>query len=506
MTTQAARIKTGLAGRTASGTVWLMALQVCQKLISLVQTIILARLLDPRDFGLMGIALLALRFCEVFTHTGFEYALVQKPDLEEIDLHTAWWILLGRRLMIGMALFLFAGPVSVFFHEPNAIMLLRVMSLGQVISGFVSLSLVLFQREIEFNKYVAASLPSAIAGLLVSVGAALLMRNVWALVVAWLVQLVVSCVVSYMLHPYRPKWHFNQQRASQLVSYGQWIFGSAILFFVVSQGADTFSGWMFGATALGLYQMAAGFALLPSSQFGEVILSTVFPSYAKIQQEPERLKSAFLRVLGFTVFVLFPSTAMIGVLLPPLFSVILGSKWIQAAPLLPAIAFAGLVRAFLRTGSPLFLAMGRPNLQFLLDAVAAAVMVILFYPLGRVYGLQGLALASALGAICTLPVWWWGIQKTVQCSVQDVAKAMGPVTVSTLLMTGIMQAGIVLISSASGIVAKASWTIGVGVIGGFLYLVSVFGIGRFVSEYNPIAELEIVARRILTRSGIWQQP
>lgn len=491
----------GLGRRTVSGGLWLLGQRLAVQLLAVAQTVILARLLAPRDLGVMGIALLAVRYGEVFTYTGYDYALVQKVDLSEADLHTAWAIMLGRRLLLAVGLFLLAAPLGGLFHEPEATPLLRALSLAQVMGGLSSLGPILALRELAYARFVAASLPALAIGFAVSVGLAFAWRNAWALACGYLAQTAAMCALSYCVHPHRPRLRVDVAAARQLTGYGRWMLASAVLNLVVTQGSDTACAWMFGPAALGLYQMASRFAFLPATQIGEVAASAALPSYARIQREPARLRGAFLRVLGLTAFVVLPLSVLIMGLGPALVGPVLGAKWLDAAPLLPVIAVAGLLAALQRTGTPLFLATGRPRAQFLMDGAGAAVVASLFYPLGRAFGPWGLGVAAALGGVAGLAVCCGGIRRWLGCGATELGRALLPPLCGAAAMLAILW--------ASGAPAGAAPTIAAGVpaialravVAGAAYLAALSACARLLGSANSAREALALAKEAAL--GLW---
>jgi O-antigen/teichoic acid export membrane protein len=435
------QIQGGLAHRTLGGSFWVYFSKITQQGISLLQITILARLLSPKDFGLMGIALLASQAIGVFMYTGYEFALVQLPDLNAEHIHTAWSVMFLRKVLIGFTLALLSWPISLFYRTPEAMPILLAMAVIQMLSGFVSPSIFLLQREMRFRQTFEYFFWSSLAGFISGILAGYWLKNVWALVIALLSSSIVQIIISYFQYPFQPHWRIDRQSLKPLTYYGRWMLGSAILWFLFSQGSTAVSGWMFSVTTLGMYIMAGRFALLPSTQLGETFIGSLLPAYAKIQQNSERLHSGFLRVLQLSAIILFSVTSFIALGLPRVFSVILGGKWNVAASLIPMLSVAGCLMALLRIGSPLYLGTGKPHFQFYLDLVQTIVMIILLYPLGRWLGLVGLPTAMLLGSIAAIPIWVWGIVKITHSTLYEVFRALLPAFLVAAVIVFILGGG-----------------------------------------------------------------
>jgi O-antigen/teichoic acid export membrane protein len=491
--------KNGLGQRTFVGSVWLLGLRVVQQGISLIQVTLLARLLSPEDFGLMGIALLAVQAIGVLVYTGYEFALIQEPDLKQEQIDTAWWVILARRLFIGACLVVLAVPIARLYEAPEAIPVLIAMALIQPLLGLTSPSLILFRRELEFRTVVEISLVSALAGLAVGVSSAFLLRNVWSLFLAILVSALTTLGLSYLRHPYRPRWRFSRDSLRKLSGYGRWMLGSAVLWFVYSQGSNVVSGWLFGVAALGLYQMASRFALLPSTQLGDVIQSATFPAFAEIQHDQERVSRAYVRTTSLAAMVIIGMTVLTALGLPRLFVLILGEQWTEAAPLIPVIAFAAGLRALLRTGSPLYLGTGRPRIQFFLDLAQSTIMLATLYPLARLFGLVGLAYAMLFGSLSAVPIWYWGVRRATHCGFRDLGGMILPAVLGAGVASLILFVGRLPFTSEAGWLLEVAWQmvlIGIAALG-YLGVIAVFQ--RAFPNYSPLAELHRFWRNLLLR-------
>lgn len=478
-----------LATRTLKGTTWVFSARLLQQGLNFLQLVILARLLEPHDFGLMAIALVATNLFSAFTYTGYELALVQKPNLNSTDLHTAWWIMLGRRALIGAALILFAIPISKFYKTPEVIPILMAVGGLQALQGLTSPALSLWQKRFEFGKYFNYQVLPALFGLLLGTVAAFLLRNVWALVISMFTATAAQVFLSYFLDPYRPAFCIDRKSLAFLSGYGKWMLASGLLFFFSSQGTLAFAGWMFGVVALGVYQIASRFALLATSQFSEVILASVFPAYSLIQGDIERVSSAFLYVLSLSSLVVFSVTLIIAQGLPGLFIIVIGDKWAEAVSILPGIAIAGGIGAILRTGYPLYLGTGHPRYEFLLDLTQAGVMLLFLYPSGKILGLSGLPIASIIGGICTLPIWWLGIKHTTRCTKTDMFHAVLPALTGALTMSATLAIGLMPRVIPSNVALAIIWNLLVIIVASAGFVLAAWRVQFLVPGRHPLHDL-----------------
>lgn len=489
-----------LGQRTLTGGTWLLASQLTLKGINLVQVAILARFLDAKAFGLMDIGNLFIFFISVFTFTGFDSAIIQKPKLELDDVHTAWWVLFSRSIAIGLVMAVLSKPLAHLYRSPEVVPILLTLACMQPILGLFSASPILFQRNMEFHKIFRLDVGSGAVGLMVGIVTALILRNVWALILALLSTQLTYLLLSYMLHPYRPQWRFDRYRFKEFSRYGGWVLGSTVLLFALSQGPSAYGGLVFGVTALGFYQMAARFAQFPYHYLSEVIRLALMPAYSQIQGDKDRLSKAFIRSVGFASTLIIGITTLVVFGLPGILILVLGARWTDSVALVPMLAIAGGAQALLRTGYPLYLATGRPRFQFLLDLVHAGIMMALLYPLGKRFGLAGLPLSMIGATICSIPLWWSGIKKCTTCSLREVLIVFAPAVVGMLAMVIVFCIGqMVAISQARSLIS-VPWQISLIGIALIAFMKTIDTAQRIVPGYSAFADLKsVVAAR-------WRRP
>jgi len=414
---------------------WAFALRITSRLFGLARTIVLARLLAPNDFGLYGIALLSLSALETFSRTGFDQALIQKKEDTKPYLDTAWTVHVIRGFVLAALLVLGAPLVGDFFGEPRAVLLVRVLGAAVLLKSFGNIGIVYFRKELEFHKQFIYELSGTFADLAVAIPAAFMLRSVWALVFGLLAGNLVRMVVSYLLHPYRPRLHLERVKTKELLTFGKWILASSMVAFLVLQGDDIFLAKILGATALGLYQLAFRFSNLVATEITHVTAQVTFPVYSKLQDSTQGLQKGFLRTLEVTTSLTLPVTAGIFVLAPDFVRLFLGNKWMPMVPALRILAVSGLIRSIVATGGSLFQAVGRPNMDFWMNFGRLAVMALVIYPLTKRYGMSGTAITVVLGISATVPIWAYVSCHIMKCSYMTCAKRILPSVTITCIMS-----------------------------------------------------------------------
>ena len=366
------------------------------RVLGIIKLIILARLLSPLDFGIIGLAILSINALNVFSETGIESALIQRDKIGRPELDTAWTIAIIRGLVLFMLLFLSAGWFASYFDNLTLKPVLRVMSVTFLLGGFTNIGIVYFQKELEFKKKVLLDTAADIAGAVTAVLLALYIRNVWALVTGTIVWVIVKCLASYWLHPYRPRIRWDWPVAKSMLSFGKHIFWITLVTFIVTSGDDALVGKLLGLTVLGFYTMAYNIANMPVSSLAGIMGKILFPAYSLLEKEPDRLREAFMEVFEAIIIILLPLTGLMILLAPDFTLVFLGEKWLPMVPALKVLCLLGLFRGLSNLFAPIHLAMNKPGIQSKNKTIELVSFIILVYPLTVKWGLIGTSWAVTL--------------------------------------------------------------------------------------------------------------
>ena len=425
----------GVTERTMKSGVWAALVNVSTRGIQLGKVAVLARLLSPADFGLMGIALLTLAGLEHFSRLGLDSALIQRTE-ENVDdyLDTAWTMKLLRGVALAVVAFALAPVAAEFFGEPRAAPVIRVIAVATVLTGLKNPGVMYLTKNLEFHRQFVLSMSGTIANAVVTIALAVEYRNVWPLIAGYLVGNVVTLAVSYRVHGYRPWPRFDYAKARDLFGYGKWLTASAILLFFLNQGDDGFVGWFLGASALGFYQMAYRFSNAPATEVTQVITSVVFPAYSRIQEDEQRLREGFFRTLQLSSTVAFPTAAGMIVVAPSFVRAFLGEQWIPVVVPMQILALWGAVRSLDSNAGPLFKSIGRPDYLTKLQFVRLGLLAVCIYPATDRWGVAGTAAAIVATSLVTNPVVDVLAVRAVDGSLRRFASTLAYPTVGSLVM------------------------------------------------------------------------
>jgi O-antigen/teichoic acid export membrane protein len=427
-----------LSKRVVRGGIWVFALRITNRGLGFIRTIILARLLAPHDFGLLGVAMLAIATLETFSQTGFQAALIQKKENVESYLDTAWTVSAIRGIVLFLILFLSAPVIAKFFNSPQATLIIRVIAVSTLLSGFRNIGILFFQKELEFNKQFIYELSATLVDITVAISLAIILRNVWALVWGGLAANFVRLFMSYMLHPYRPRIRFEKEKFQDLFGFGRWVLGSSILVFLITQGDDIFVGKMLGVAALGFYQMAYLISNLSATEITHVISQVTFPAYSKLQDDLTKLREAYLKILQLTTFISIPLAGGIFIFAPEFTKIFLGDKWMPMVPAIEVLVLAGLLRSISATTGPVFQAVGKPEIVTKWQPVRLFVLLAIIYPFTVQWGILGTSLAVVSCNLISTVGFSVKVVRIIQCDAGSFLKRIILPSINTLAVISII--------------------------------------------------------------------
>lgn len=367
--------------------------------VGMARSIVVARLLAPDDYGLFSMATTVVATVAALTNMGFDLSIITRDFQDETELRThldtVWTAELGRRLMITLLLLSAVYPTVLFYGEERLYAVLPVLAVIPLIQGFQNIGLVLLQKKVQFKRIVWYEQSSNLAVTALAVALALLTQNVWALVMTQVLGAIVSTVLSYVFHPYRPRLSIDPKAFRDSLNFGKHIFVIGLMTYVTTTADNIALGRLGGTVTLGAYVLAYGLASVPVGIIMGVVNRVMVPAYAELKTSSlEQLERVVDRAFVVT------SSLLILLVLPMLLfpdeviEVLYGAKWLEAIPLLQILALVGLSRGLANLLSPLTIGMSKPNLEARAKTFEAALFVVLLYPLVVRYSAAGAAWAG----------------------------------------------------------------------------------------------------------------
>jgi O-antigen/teichoic acid export membrane protein len=471
---------------------WAASLQFVLRIFIVIRTVILARLLTPDDFGLMAIAVISIMLLDRFTQSGFESALVQKDADIRPYLDTAWTMQILRGVVMAGLLAAGAPLIAGFFGAEEAESVVRVLAIAVLIKGFQNVAVVFFVKELRFDRYFRLEVSEKGTDIVVSITAAILLRNVWALVFGVLAGSVMKMVTSYVIHPYRPRPGWVWDQVKELFGFGKWILAHNTVGYLAGELDDILVGRMLGVERLGLYRMAYNFSQAVATEIAQVMNQVAFPAYSQLQDSIERLRRAYYGSLHLVGFIGFPLAVGTILVAPDLTVGVLGSKWEPMIAALQLLSIAGLARGLGATTGPLFQSQGRPDLPPRFSFAKLILMAILLYPAIDAWGMNGAAIVVVIAGTLTSLAAVWVALRFIGGFRSQLSQTMGYPALNTAVMAlAVLAARWIPIDrpSALSFVLLA----GIGVVAYLVCVVLTVRVGGYRSPMELLAKIREAA-------------
>jgi O-antigen/teichoic acid export membrane protein len=394
-----------MRSRVARGLGWVGASQIAGQIIRTAGAIAVARLLAPEAYGLAMLALVFSSLVLVFSDLAIGAALVQRKELTESDRSTAFWITIASGVLftaIGVAT---SGPMASLYGQPDVQPLLAVLSLSFILTAIGATQQSLLLRDMNFRTSETLNVAGTLAGTVAAVAIAVAGGGAWAIIGQQLVFAAVTSVLLWRASSWRPQRVFSRGSAHFLADFSGPLVGQRLLFYV-HQNADRFLiGRYLGTAALGAYAVAYNVMLAPSARIAGPIQRVLAPTFARMQDEPERIAAAWARVTRLVGTIAIPGLVGVVVVAPDFVPVVLGDQWEAAVPVIQILAWVGILQAIQAVNVDILMARGRTKTMFRYMILFCVAHVAAFIIGLSVWGtIVGVAAAYAVSSTLVEPI------------------------------------------------------------------------------------------------------
>lgn len=411
-----------LGRRVASAAVWAVSMRVGERILGIASTFVLARLLLPADYGIVGMAMVVIAFIETLTAMGTDAAIISKANPDRADYDTAWTLNAGLGIVLWLLIMSAAAPAALYFQTTDVQAVLFVLALMPLIAGFENIGTVNFRRDLQFSRDVAFTLSKKVAALLVTIPLAFLWRNHWALVAGMVAGRVAGLGLSYVMSPYRPR--ICLLRAREMFHFSKWLLISNFLLFFRARSAELLTGRLHGAAALGVFNMSSELATIPSSELVMPINRALFPGFSQISQDLTRLRSGFLKALGLVSLLSVPASIGLALVAEYAVPLLLGEAWLGTIPVIKILALSGVSTALQINNWSIFFAVRRPDVPVLIGVVHIAVLVAAMFYFVPPLGAEGAALSHLCANAASLPFSYVMVRRVLGVPISSVVGAV----------------------------------------------------------------------------------
>jgi len=359
---------------------------------------VLAHLLSPSDFGLMGMIMVVIGFAQLFADMGISNAIIYRQDATIEELSSLYWLNIFAGIVVFIAVCGVSPFITIFYNEPRLSNLIYLSSLIFLITPFGQQFQILLQKELKFDQLAKIQIIGSFANSATAITLAILGMGVFSLIWGQLAgtSLRVLLLFWWGWGNWRPRFHFSIRDLKGYISFGLYQMGGKTVNYFNSNLDYLLIGSLLGAEALGYYTLAYNLIIRPSSMINPIITRVAFPVFSKIQMNIQKLKNGYLKVLQLLSVVNFPIMFGMAVVAPIAIPLIFGDKWIPSIILAQILSVVGLLRA---TGNPagaLLLARGRADLGFKWNLALMITQIPGLYIGAKLGGTIGVAIAFAV--------------------------------------------------------------------------------------------------------------
>lgn len=365
-------------------------------------SIILARLLSPTEFGLVGMITIFTLLAQVVVESGFGQALIQKRNCSHADESTAFWFNLLAGCLMTLALFLSAPLIATFYEQPQLLTITRVVSFNLLTNSFGVVQNALLQKELSFRKRSIASITGITLSGTAGIAMAFMGFGVWALVVQIMANNLTRTAMLWIVHPWRPLFKFSATSFESLFRFGSNMLLAGLTNTIFNNVYLLIIGKIYSAEALGYYQRAQEFIVASAHSVSQVVAQINFPVMSKLQNEPDRMRYAFRDILQTTLYIVTPLMIGLATTAPSIIYLLLGEKWMPCVPFLQLLCIIGGLFPAHLLNLNIVTALGRSDLFFRMEILRkafVAIFIALTYRHGVIALLQGQVASNVLALL-----------------------------------------------------------------------------------------------------------
>ncbi len=482
-----------LSERSLAAVGWAVLDKFSGSVLSFAVTILLARLLSPEDFGVVAMVMVFFDFSAVFVESGFSTALIREKTISEADKSTTFLFNLVAAVLLYGILFGAAPYIAVFFHQPLLTTIVRVMGISLIVNALSIVQHSVLIQQIDFKTQTLVRLAGVALSGSAAVSMAYLGWGVWSLVARFMVLDLVTTVLYWILGGWRPSGQFSRESFRRLFGFGWRILAAAVLDKFYFHIYKLLIGRFFSAAALGYYSQAGNFTNMVINTLFRTVQSVTYPVLAKLQDDREKLKAGYRKMLQLSSFIIVPALTVLAVLAEPVVVVLVGEKWLPCVPMLQLLCLSGLTIHFSTVNLNMLLVLGRSDLSLRLE-VLKKVVITLAIIAGISFGIYGLIIGEVIAAYINLLINVWYSKQLLRYSFGEQLRDIAPTLLISALVGGLMF-GLKNASLAQGLTSLLFLTVAAGVAYLGLHLLAKTEEVQFIRHTLLPKALKMVGRR-----------
>jgi len=419
-----------------SGFKWVALSRILQRLLAIVAMAILARRLEPSAFGIFTLAFVAIDGMQLFQTLGLNTAIIRQKELSERAKHTAFALILLTGVAISAVCYLVAPQMGEFFKNDAVTPVLRALGVVFILGSFSRVPNALLTRQLRYRTLTTIEFIGSALNSVMMIALVFVWPSVWALVVAYLVKQVVVTGAALQQSGYRPRLIYDRASARELLGFGGYMILVGILTYIWRSVDTVFVGRVLGTTLLGYFALAASVGDMANRYFTWIVAETMFPVFARLQSDKERLKAAFLKSTRVVAVVTIPFGVILICLADPLVLTLYGPKWTATIPLIRIFGVTSLLISLTAGVQPILRACGYPEREMYILIARLVVRIPLLLVLSARFGLMGAVSTGLITVMLSIPPLLLVLRRIMPFGIREYLTQFASVGFASAVMGG----------------------------------------------------------------------
>ena len=418
------------------GAAWTIGTRWLIKGLGFINTVIMARLLMPEDYGIVAMGMLVVGLIQTFLDFGPGTALLRKAEVSRDEIDSAWTLGIIQGLGMGVMLLLTLPVALAYFKEPRLTFVLLSLAASVIFISFGNIGQILARKAFIYTLDFKIAASTKTASVVATVIAGLILRDYRALVIGIIAGYTLPVFLSYLWHPYRPRW--NTSKIGEIWAITKWLMVARIAQFILRKG-DEFVAARIGTThQFGLYNVGSDFGQMPVGEIGPAMLKALLPVLSSLEGNIERTNQAVIKTIAAVNTVIWPIGLGFMAIAAQATEIALGSKWMDAVPFVSLFALASVLQTTTSPANTLLILHGHTRSQSQIVWIEFASFVLAAFLLVPRFHLAGLALARIVSSTVSSLVTLLYTQKICQLSMMATLRTLGRPVIGSLLMYGLV--------------------------------------------------------------------
>lgn len=353
-----------LRHQTINGIGWSVIAQVGKEIPAFITSVILARLLTPQDYGLVGMIAVFIGFASLFSEMGFGAALIQRDDVRDEHYSSVLWLNIGAGVVLTVLMIAAAPLIAAFYNEPRLTPLAMLIALNFLIAPAGMVQQAILTKRLQFRLLAIIQIITVVSTGAVAIAMVLAGYGVWSLVWQRLAGTIINVVALWFATAWRPRLSFSRAAIADLLGFSGNLFGYNIFNYWLRNLDNLLVGKFLGAASLGIYVRAYATMLLPLQQVTSVLGKVMFPSLSRIKNDKEAVKRVYLRAVSIIALITFPTMLGLFAVADYFVLAIYGEKWRSVIGVLQVLCLVGMIQSVVSTVGWIYQSQGRTDWMF----------------------------------------------------------------------------------------------------------------------------------------------